>query len=506
MRKSRILFMAVILTLILGALGAGSVMASARSASWVVSVTYQNVGANAANVTVEFYPEGSGTPITFNPLGDGNTLGAGAGASFFIGSVSGLPSPFNGSAVMLASEPVVSTVVQFSQEAGFKMRMLSNGFASTDASNQYLVATTLLNTFARTTVFSIQNADTVPVKATVKFYDANANGQLVPNSLTHTIPAGSAKYIEMDATADTGFDAGRTVFNGSAIITATREDNTTPASVVAAASELYTNKNVGANFEGLPLSRAANTLYMATALCQQFGLDTFYAVQNASLTDSASITVQYYDPAGVAGTTDGPYSIGPGQKKSISTCLVNGAGFTGSAKITSTGAPIVAIGKAQGSVGASAATADVFTAFMGESQGQSKLALPFVRWSSDDNFNNPSNVGGKQRAFIAIQNLEGTTSKVNVKYFAKTGGAPVATQTLTIPAFAKGSSNPQAAGALGMAGMNPGEFGYYTDNSFGGAVLLEAHPDNPTAKFIAIVRVQHPGAGEDYNGIAVPAQ
>jgi hypothetical protein len=52
--------------------------------------------------------------------------------------------------------------------------------------------------------------------------------------------------------------------------------------------------------------------------------------------------------------------------------------------------------------------------------------------------------------------------------------------------------------------MNPGEFGYYTDNTFGGAVVIEADAANPAAKFIAIARVQHPGAGEDYNAVAVP--
>jgi hypothetical protein len=271
---------------------------------------------------------------------------------------------------------------------------------------------------------------------------------------------------------------------------------------------LYTNKNVGANFEGLPLSRAANTVYLATALCQKFGLDTFYAVQNASLASSADITVQYYDTAGVPKTTDGPYTIGPGQKKSITTCAPSSgvamAGFTGSAKLTSTGAPIVAIGKAQGSVGASSATADVFTAFLGEPQGSSKLALPFVRWANDANYLAPTNVGGKQRTYIAIQNLESDSVKVNVKYYGKAGGSPIATQQLTIPGLSKGNSDASVAGALGQAGMNAGEFGYYTDNSFGGAVTIEADSANPTAKFIAIARVQHPGAGEDYNAVAAP--
>lgn len=505
--RSRVLGVALVLALLVSAFGfAVSAEASARTASWVVAVTYQNVGANPAEVMVDFYPEGSGTPISFNPLGTGNTLGAGAGASFFIGSVSGLPTPFKGSAVMSSNEPLVATVVQFSQDAGFRVRMLSNGFSESDASSQYLIATTLANKFNRTTVFSVQNAASATIRANIKFYDADNNGVLA-GQITHVIPAGSSKYIEMDKPATTGLPAGTTVFNGSAIITAVLDsDGTTPAKVVAAASELYTNTNVGANFEGVPLSRASNTLYMATALCEKFELNTAYAVQNASLTGGAQITVQYYDQNGLLKTTDGPYTIGPGQKKSILTCSpnsgVNMSGFTGSAKLISTGAPIVAIGKAAPSAGASAAKANVFTAFLGEPAGFSKIALPYVRWANDANF--AASTGNKQRASLAIQNLETSSIKVNVKYYGKAGGAPLATETLTIPGFSKGNSSPSSAGALGLAGMVPGEFGYYTDGSFGGAAIIEAHPDNPNAKFIAIARLAFPGYAEDYNGQPVP--
>lgn len=478
-----------------------SAKAQARTASWVVSVTYQNVGTAPTPVNVDFYQEGSTTPISFDPL-SGGSLNPGAGASFFIGSVSGVAAGFRGNAVMSASQPLVATVVQFSQQAGFKMRLLSNGFQSSDASSQYLVATTLLNKFSRTTVFSIQNTGSSDVTATVRFYDADAGGVLA-SSIDHVIPAMSSKYIEMDDPSDTGFGS-RTVFNGSAIVTV----NT--GSIVVSASELYTNRNVAANFEGIPLSRVANTIYMATALCQRFGLDTFYAVQNASLTDSAQITVTYKNLDGSDKAVDGPYSIGPGQKKSINTCApssgTNMSGFTGSAVITSVGAPIAVIGKAQCSVAPGTCPADkvdVFTSFLGEAEGASKLAMPFIRWANDTNFNSPTNTGGKQRAFIAIQNLEGSTIQVNVKYYDKAGNL-VATHPLTISAFSKGNSDPSTAGALGKFGMNAGEFGYYTDGSFGGSAVVEAGAGNPTAKFIAIVRVQHPGAGEDYNGIPIP--
>lgn len=492
----------MILVFLFGIFGVPSdASASARTASWVVSVTYQNVGSGDATVLVNFYPENSSTPIPFDPLGGGK-LAPGAGASFFIGSVSGVSDGFRGNAVISSDQPLVATVVQFSQQSGFKMRMLSNGFQASDESDQYLIATTLLNKFSRTTVFSIQNTKSTSVDATVRFYDADANGQLASTKV-HTIPAYSSKFIELDKSSDTGLS--QTVFNGSAIVTVP-----SGSAVVAAASELYVDRNVGANFEGVPLNRAGNTIYMATALCRQFGLDTFYAVQNASLSQSASITVTYRNLNGTTKATDGPYNIGPGQKKSINSCApsngTNMTGFTGSAVVTSVGAPIVVIGKAQCSVSPGICPSDktdVFTAFLGEKQGASKLAMPFIRWANDTNFNSSSNNGGKQRSFIAVQNLESTTINVNVKYYDKAGNL-VATEPLSISGLSKGNSDPQSAGALGKNGMNPGEFGYYTDGSFGGAVIVEAASSNPNAKIIAIVRVQHPGAGEDYNAVPVP--
>lgn len=499
LRKSAPFFLMVALVLAL-AFSAGSAEATARDANWVVSVTYQNVGDAPASLMVNFYEEGSTTAIPYDPL-DGGTLAPGAGRSFYIGRVSGIADGFRGNAVMSSDQPLVSTVVQFSQDPGFIMRLLSNGLQSGDASNQYLIATVLKNKFDRTTVFSIQNTEAESVVATVRFYDADNNGVLT-SEVDHTIPAYSSKYIEMDSQTDTGISA--SVYNGSAIITAVKAADGSDAQIVAAASELYVDRNVAANFEGVPYSRAANEINMATGLCESFGLDTFYAVSNASLTDDATISVQYYDKDGAAAGSDGPYTIGPGQKESVRTCDGVASGFTGSAVVTSTGAPIVVIGKAQNSINAgSMNTLNVFTAFLGEAGGASEQAIPFVRWASDSDFFATPTTGERQRSFIAVQNLEASTVLVDAEYYDK-NGTLVATHTLEIPAFSKGNTNALLAGALGQSGMLPGAFGYYTDGTFGGAVKLVANAANPTAQFIGINRVQHPGAGEDVNAVPVP--
>lgn len=497
-------FMVFVLLLGLMVTNIGNVNAGATTLSWIVSVTYQNVGSDSSQVSVMFYPEGSSTPISYNA----GTLAPGAAASFYLGSISNVPAGFNGNAIMSASQPMVATVVQFHQNApgeSVKMRMLSNGFSQGDLSNQYLIATVLGTTFERTSTFSIQNVEPETIVATIKFYNV-LNGSLA-STKNYDIPANSSKYIQMDLTADTGLST--STFNGSAIITAVKKSSGLPANVVAAASELYFTKDVGANFEGVPLGKASDKVFLATGLCNSFGLTTYYAIQNASLTNSATINVNYFNTNGSPKTVDGPYTIGPGQKVSVNTCLpkstMNMNGFSGSAVVSSTNpsSEIVAIGKAQGMVNPPPDKANVFTIFLGESSGASKLALPFIRWANDTHFTSASNYGGYQRAYIAIQNLESTTSKVNVKYFDKNGGL-VATQTLSIPGNSKANSDASAASALGKNGMVSGEFGYYTDGSFGGGVIIEAHPDNPTAKLIAIARVQHPGAGEDYNAVPIP--
>ena len=485
-------------------ISSGNVAAQAYSANWTTAVTYQNVGDSPATLVVNFYQENGTTAMSFDPL-NGSQLAAGAARSFWIGNVNNVPNGFNGNAVISSDQPLVSTVVQYSQQPNFKMRLLYNGFQSTDASDQYLVATTLLNKFSRTTVFSIQNTENETVEATLYFYDADNNGALA-STITHAIPANSSKFIDMGQSNDTGL-SGNT-FNGSAIVIAEKQSNGTPANIVAAANEYYTNSNIAASFEGIPISRASNEVFMATGVCERFGLDTFYAVSNAETSGNATITVTYRDTNGSTVATDGPYTIGPGQKRSIRTCNpsngTNMSNFTGSASISSTGNKIVVIGKAQNSINApSANTTDLFTAFLGEPQGVSKQSLSFVRWANDSQFNAPSNNGGRQRTFIAVQNLENTQIAVNAKYYDKDGNL-VATHALTIPALSKQNTNASLAGALGSTGMVSGAFGYYTDNTSGGAVVLEAANSNPSAKFIAVARTQNPGAGEDVNSVPTP--
>jgi hypothetical protein len=226
---------------------------------------------------------------------------------------------------------------------------------------------------------------------------------------------------------------------------------------------------------------------MATALCGLGGQTTAYAVQNTSSSQSAAVTVTYSNGLTQQG------NIGAGGKQSFNSCNASGMpqGFSGAATITSSGAPIVVIAKVGG--------AGRYTAFLGETSGSAKLALPYARWS-----NTKYDSGQYQRAAIAIQNISNSAvSNVRVRYLNKEG-AEVGVHTIaSIAALGKANSNATLAGSsiqlteFGNPEANPG-------GGFGGSVIVEGPAGS---QLIAVVRISSNTStgvvAEDYNGIAI---
>jgi len=478
MKSLKVLLVASFLLLI--TMGLASAQNPAYQTSFITSVTYQNVSnpAVTATVTFNFYAEGSSTPILVQ-----TTLPANAGTSLYIGGLTNIPTNFSGSAVLSSDAAIVATLVQIPQSTTVKNRPLSNGFSS--ASSQVTLATVLKNRFNTSTKFSVQNADSSAVDITVTFYNADdgAAAPVVVNS--PNVPAGAAKSY------DAGTVAGLpTPFNGSAIVTAVKTNISppAPANIVASALELSTNGNAATAFEGV--SAGARTVFMPSALCQRFNATTFYAISNTSQTASTNVVVTYDN-----GTND-TKAIGAGKKASVNTCDANSAGYSGSATITSDTTDIVVIGKAAGGA--------LLTAFLGEPVGFPKLALPYVRWTPQANFDS----GARQRGFIAIQNVgSNTATNILVKYLDK-NGTVVGTHTI-----ASLASKAKANSTANDATLSPGasadalnEFGYPEGNSgggFGGAVIVES----PGSQLVAIVRIAsvtpEGSVAEDYNGMGV---
>ncbi|RME42306.1 MAG: hypothetical protein D6791_18080 [Chloroflexi bacterium] len=464
--------------LVLASIGLASAQNPAYQTPFITAITYQNVSSSTANVTFNFYAEGSGTPITITP----DPLPAGAGAYLYVGGLAQIPSNFSGAAVLSADQPVVATLVQIPQSTTVKNRPLSNGFSS--ASSQVLIATVLKNKFNTTTKFSVQNAHSGPIDIKVQFFNAD-NPAAPPIELTATnIPSGSAKSYDLGQISELG-----SVFNGSAIVTATAAGTSTPANIVASALELSTTGVEAKAFEGV--NGGAKTVYMPSALCNAFGGQTsYYAVQNTSSTQSTNVTVTYSN-----GNTDNA-SIGPGKKASFSGCNVNSANFSGSATITSDTTDIVVIGKVAG--------AGVSSAFLGETSGASKLALPYVRWS-ETGYDN----GTRQRTFIAIQNVgSGTVNNIQVKYLNKNGEVVgIHTISSLAPGAKANSWATQATLQAGHTQNELNEFGTPEGNpggGYGGAVIVEGPSGSQLAAVARVAsKVGSSLVAEDYNGIPV---
>lgn len=490
--KRVLVLISSIIALVMSASTIGIVRAQANgySANFVTSITYQNVGSGPANMTWTFYPS-SGSPIPYNPP---SPLNANASTSLHVGNqVSGFSG--TGSAVVSSDQPLVSTIVQLPQPptGPVRNRPLSNGFGPADSSNTVLIATVLKNAFNQTTKFSVQNADTSPITATIKFF---AVGATTP---THTIPnipinVGAAYFVDAGTIGALGSS-----FNGSATVEASGK-------VVATALELSTVNYLVRAFEGV--AQGATKIYMPSALCRFGGQNQFtsYAVQNASLTNSATVRITYSN-----GTVTPVQSISAGGKWSFNTCtdLGNPLNFNGSAIVESTnGVPIVVIGK----VGTNPPS-NFGTAFVGVSSGARRLAAPYVRWTPSLDPSQP----GRQQSNIAIQNVGNVASgTITVKYYDN-AGALIATHTLSsLAPGAKTNSSPGAYPSdpnMVLASSVPPiaiqEFGYRNasgGSAVGGGVIIECA--NSGCQIAATVRVASPDTpsgrvAEDYNAIPI---
>jgi hypothetical protein len=243
-------------------------------------------------------------------------------------------------------------------------------------------------------------------------------------------------------------------------------------------------------FEGL--GSGAMKLYMPSSLCN-YGPNlttTNYAVQNVNAGGgSTNVTIEYFDKNGTK-TGDETKAIGPGAKASFLTCNQNSDGFTGSAVITRTAEPIVAMCKAVGT--------GLFTAYVGFGSASNNVALPYVRWATQSDFY----YNGGQRTYIAIQNIGSSTipaGTIQVQYIDR-NGAILATHTISTALDAGSKANSNA----NLAGLS--EFGYYHPG-YGGSVKITGPGGSQLA---AIARVQgwNPNVwqavAEDYNGMDIP--
>lgn len=437
--------------------------------SWTSSITYYTPSDTSGSMNVTYY-DGT-TTYTAGPL----TLAPHKAGSLYIGSTS-VPDGFAGSAVLSADVPIVATYVQFakSPETGNYARMLYNAFDASQAGSTFYIPTVLRHQFGSTSRIGIQNAGNSAVTANLKFYSVGSTTPVV--DINRVIQA-YASYVFL-ASDITGLPD---PFNGSLVISASA------GNVVAAAEETDDSGRGAYAFEGV--ASGSTTIYLPSAMCQYNPekQTSYYAIQNTSLTNVANVTIRYYNTSGAEVGTDS-FSIQPGNKSSRNPCQVNVlVGALGSAKVESTGAPVIAIAKIKANNG-------MATAFVGQSAGFTKVAAPYIRWSA-----NPTT---EFRAYVAIMNVGGgDATNIVARYYDGNGNLAgthtVANAANPLPRFTKRNTTPQAAGALDVNG----NFGI---SPYGGAVEITS--DQP---IVVVVRMQKDVTGlgsttrfaEDYNGI-----
>jgi len=464
----------VVLLLSLLALPMGGVFAqNATEQSWTSSITYYTPSDTSGTLQIDYYAE-NGTSYTAGSF----TLDPHKAGSVFIGSVATVPDGFAGSAVLSADVPIVATYVQFvAGQAGSYGRTLYTGFDPNAAAMTFYIPTVLYQQFNSTSMIGIQNIESAPITAVVKAF---ATGSLTPTGVTtHTIPAQSSVVLsasELDVPAG---------FTGSAVVEAT-------GNVVASAQETGDNNRSAYAFEGT--AAGANTVYMASMLCNAFGGQiSYYAIQNASTTESASVSMTMYDTTGAEVGTMAATNIDAGGKISVNPCNLGVAsGSSGSAVIESVGAPIIAIGKVKAPNG-------LATAFVGQSAGAYKVSAPYIRWAA--------NAADEFRGYIAVMNV-GSVAATNITatYYDLSdagvarvaGSVDLATAGAPLDQFIKVNTNPSTAGVLEA----DSSFGF---SPTGGAVEISS--DQPIVVVVRMTRQVSPALGsvtlfgEDYNAV-----
>lgn len=471
MRKAT--FFVAIALLLIATLAPMAVHAqSADAQTWSTSITYYTPDPSGGTLQIRYYAEGSSTSIDAAPI----TLSGHKAGSLFIGNVSGMPATFAGAAVLEADVPIVATAVNI---AGSEYpRPLYSGFDPSWASEDFFIPTVLYQKFNTNSLVSIQNVENSDINATLKVYAAGANTPTFQQ--TYPIKAQSAKLVPA---ADMSLPAG---FTGSAVVDATGK-------VVAAAQENEISGRGAKAFEGLAADAGATTIYMASMMCQAFaGNTSFYAVQNVG-TSAATVEIDFYNTTGTKLYTATGLSINAGSKISENPCNYTGSapalqGVSGSAVIRSTnGQPLIAMGKISGG-------GLTPTAFLGQSQGGTKIAAAYIRWKAD--------ATAGERSFVAVMNVgTGNATDVRATYYDNQGNA-AATATLAsagnpLPQFIKANTNWQTA-----SGSNT-DFGV---NPYGGAI--EVTSDQPIVVVVRVSKEVSLGSttkfAEDYNGVSVP--
>jgi hypothetical protein len=317
--------------------------ADAPPGNWVSGIACQNLESSPASITISFYPEGSSTAV----LMYNDTIPANGSRNYYTPSTPpGLPDGFLGSAVVSSNTQLacnVNTQTTGTGTAAEPYRIgTSAGLADTEtAATMYApqVMKNLAGTWS--SYIAVQNTDPANVEVDVTYKDSAGNDLPLAKE-THSIPGFSNKVFYQASNANLPND-----FVGAATIKA--NDG---SSKLAVTVNFY---NSGSSSETAQLhsyngfSQGGTQLYVPRIVRNFYGYNGGLSIQNIG-TSSTTVTIEFFFAGNNYSFTSG--SIAPGaalplyapnisQLNPVDSLIVSQR--FGSAMITSSGSPIVAI-------------------------------------------------------------------------------------------------------------------------------------------------------------------
>lgn len=515
----------LIAALFLATIGPASASTNAYGSKFITSITYMNVGADPANLSVQFIDNAGSAPIDYpilNNDGSARTLARYASASLSVSALSASTSSWTGGAIINANQPLVTTMVQVSTNPTIRVRPVSNGFTIADAgttlSLPYVAKS--CGTARITSRLNIQNVGTASgdITTTLRW----PNGDVAYTQTDTAVAIGGVISIDMGSvTVNAPTSGGYTRPSGCGFEGSARITISGASKIVATAFETSTTGRNAAAYEGI-VSPGALANRLPSALCNVNygdGAQSSSVVVHNTSGSAVNVSIKYrYQIRATDGTlgsmqpqlTANKGSLDPNKTLTINACDDLPARAVGAAFID--GGSLTVISKITGNGVYAVAPALLNPAL------SSVAYAPYVRYSTRCFTAAPTTAvcrnESRQRTLFSVQAIN-TAIKVRMTLYNSRGtvvGTPFV--SATIPANAKISLSPTDVGAVANTNANNAnnEFGYWVIDGnivYGGSAKFEALEVDGTTlssdKIAVTVRVLNSTAlgqtAEDYNAI-----
>jgi hypothetical protein len=531
----------LIAVLFFATLGPVSAATNAYSSKFITSITYMNVGAAAANLSVQFISNAGVTtnyPILNND-GSARTLARNASASLSVSVLEATTSTWTGGAIINANQPLATTMVQVSTNPTIRVRPVSNGFTASDAgatiSLPYVAKA--CGTSKITSRINIQNVEfsTTDTLKTELYWPngdlAYAHPDATISSVGQTFSINMAS-VSVSPPTSAGYKIPKECgFEGSA-----RIYTTGGTKLVATSFEASTTGRNSASYES-QISPGTSTVHMPTMLCNvNYGdgaQSSSYVIHNTSA-QTSNIRIEYVYQLRATNGTLGKVTrlttvanrlpILPNNTRTVNVCDHVPDRAVGSARIfTQIGShAITAISKVTGNGVYAVSTGLPQSSNSTLNKVAAVVNAPYVRYSTSCFTAAPTTAvcrnESRQRTLFSVQNTSATDSiRVRMTLYNHLGVAVGSRSFVSgeIKPRGKVTISPTDVAAVTTTPINTNanaEFGYWVVGGnivYGGSAKFEAWQVGtnaastvPIAVTVRVINNTVLGqTAEDYNGL-----